>query len=83
MRVDNYAIIDVIAMSITSVPVTLSSCIFSHAGSADASCAPIDYCTAPVAAMTKVLSMCGLKKEDISLFEINEAFSVVPLAIIK
>ena len=55
----------------------------SHAGFADASYAPIDFCTAPVAAITKVLSMCGLKKEDISLFEINEAFSVVPLAVIK
>ena len=55
----------------------------THAGFADAACAPIDFCTAPVAAMTKVLSMCGLKKEDISLFEINEAFSVVPLANIK
>ena len=57
------------------------NCQFS--GFADADCAPIDFCTAPVAAMTKVLSMCGLKKEDISLFEINEAFSVVPLANIK
>lgn len=33
--------------------------------------------------MTKVLSICGLTKEDISLYEINEAFSVVALANIK
>lgn len=33
--------------------------------------------------MTKVLSICGLTKEDISRYEINEAFSVVALANIK
>lgn len=33
--------------------------------------------------MTKVLSICGLAKEDISRYEINEAFSVVALANIK
>ena len=33
--------------------------------------------------MSKVLEQCGMKKEDISLWEINEAFSVVVLAIIK
>ena len=33
--------------------------------------------------MSKVLQVCGLNKEDISLFEINEAFSVVALANIK
>ena len=56
-------------------------CQFS--GFADADCAPIDFCTAPTVAMTKVLSMCGLKKEDISLFEINETFGVMALANIK
>lgn len=50
---------------------------------ADAALAPIDFPTAPVAAMTKVLSLTGLAKEDISRFEINEAFSVVALANIK
>lgn len=33
--------------------------------------------------MSKVLERCGMKKEDISLWEINEAFSVVVLANIK
>ena len=33
--------------------------------------------------MSKVLSACELTKEDIAMFEINEAFSVVALAIIK
>ncbi len=86
---------------------------------ADAALAPIDFPTAPVAAMSKVstfitifmiltliltvcllllcervsiflshplpqvLSLCGLTKDDIAMFEINEAFSVVALANIK
>ena len=57
--------------------------VTNFSGFADAALAPIDFPTAPVAAMTKVLSICGLRKEDISLFEINEAFSVVALANIK
>lgn len=52
-------------------------------GYADAALAPIDFPTAPVAAMTKVLSQCGLTKEHMAMFEINEAFSVVALANIK
>ena len=31
----------------------------------------------------QVLEMCGLKKDDISMWEINEAFSVVVLANMK
>ena len=49
-------------------------------GFADAALAPIDFPTAPVAAMSKVLELCHLTKEDIAMFEINEAFSVVALA---
>lgn len=45
--------------------------------------APIDFPTAPVAAMSKALEVCGLTKDDIAMFEINEAFSVVALANIK
>ena len=60
-----------------------TSILSSPSGMADAALAPIDFPTAPVAAMTKVLSQCGLTKEDISLFEINEAFSVVVLANVK
>ena len=52
-------------------------------GFGDAALAPIDFPTAPVAAMSKVLEQCGLRKEDIALWEINEAFSVVVLANIK
>ena len=57
--------------------------MFMFSGFADAALAPVDFPTAPVAAMTKVLSICDLNKEDISMFEINEAFSVVALANIK
>ena len=52
-------------------------------GFADAALAPVDFPTAPVAAMSKALEVCGLTQKDISLFEINEAFSVVALANIK
>jgi acetyl-CoA C-acetyltransferase len=52
-------------------------------GFGDAALAPVDFPTAPAAAIPKVLASCGLTKEDISLFEINEAFSVVVLANIK
>ena len=55
----------------------------THTGFGDAALAPIDFPTAPVPAMSKVLERCGMKKEDISLWEINEAFSVVVLANIK
>ena len=63
--------------SITPPPPTPSP------GFGDAALAPIDFPTAPVAAMSKVLEQCGLRKEDIALWEINEAFSVVVLANIK
>ena len=45
--------------------------------------APIDFPIAPVPAMQKVLDACGLKTDDIAMWEINEAFSVVVLANIK
>ncbi|KAG8860124.1 T-complex protein 1 subunit theta [Tulasnella sp. 330] len=44
---------------------------------ADAAIAPIDFPTAPTVAMPLALQKAGLKAEDISLWEINEAFSVV------
>lgn len=50
---------------------------------ADAAMAPIDFPIAPALAMPKVLEMANMKMDDISLFEINEAFSVVALANIK
>jgi len=45
--------------------------------------APIEFTTAPADAITKVLKKANLKLEDIDLFEINEAFAVVSLAVNK
>uniref|UniRef100_A0A9J7ZXU7 acetyl-CoA C-acetyltransferase n=1 Tax=Cyprinus carpio carpio TaxID=630221 RepID=A0A9J7ZXU7_CYPCA len=50
---------------------------------ADAAVAPIDFPIAPAFAVPKVLKAAGVKKEDIAMWEINEAFSVVVLANIK
>lgn len=47
---------------------------------ADAALDPIDFPTAPAYAIPKALDMAGLTKENIALWEINEAFSVVALA---
>ncbi|KAJ7394268.1 Acetyl-CoA acetyltransferase, mitochondrial [Desmophyllum pertusum] len=52
-------------------------------GFADAAVKPIDFPIAPAAAMPKLLQQTGLKKEDIHMWEINEAFSAVVVANIK
>lgn len=52
-------------------------------GFADAATAPIDFTIAPSLAVPKLLQQSNLKVSDISLWEINEAFSVVALANIK
>nr|QFU80949.1 AACT2 [Eotetranychus kankitus] len=44
---------------------------------------PIDFPVAPVGAIKKLLSRNGINKDDVKMWEINEAFSVVPLAHIK
>ncbi|OAF64781.1 hypothetical protein A3Q56_07510 [Intoshia linei] len=49
----------------------------------DAATDPVDFAIAPVFAIEKLLKENNLKKEDITLWEINEAFSVVVLAITK
>jgi acetyl-CoA C-acetyltransferase len=43
--------------------------------------APLEFTTAPADAISKVLLKAGLTKNDIGLFEINEAFAVVSLAV--
>jgi len=45
--------------------------------------APEWFTTAPIKAMKKATSIAGIKIGEIDLFEINEAFSVVPMAAIK
>ena len=42
--------------------------------------APAWFTTAPVGAMRKLMAETGLEKSHVDLFEINEAFAVVPMA---
>ena len=48
--------------------------------SAQHSQAPMEFTTAPIEAVRKVLDKAGLALDDIDLFEVNEAFAVVALA---
>ncbi|MDC3024472.1 acetyl-CoA C-acyltransferase [Alphaproteobacteria bacterium] len=41
------------------------------------------FTTAPIGAINKVLDKSGWKKTDIDLLEVNEAFAVVPMAVMK
>ena len=41
------------------------------------------FTTAPVGAITKVLEEAGWKVDDVDLFEVNEAFAVVPMAAMR
>ena len=45
--------------------------------------APIDFTTAPADAINKVLKKAGMTTKEIDLYEINEAFAVVSLAVNK
>jgi acetyl-CoA C-acetyltransferase len=47
---------------------------------ADGAGKPIDFPVAPSISLPKAISAAGLKVSDIDFFEINEAFSAVPLA---
>lgn len=49
-------------------------------GTADAACAPQDFPTAPALAIPQALARAKVPLEEVALFEINEAFAVVPLA---
>ena len=54
--------------------------IKGHAGHAQA---PAWFTTAPVAAIDKLLERVGWKTGDVDLWEVNEAFAVVPMAAMK
>ena len=41
------------------------------------------FTTAPIGAIEKVLSKAGWNKSNVDLFEVNEAFAVVPMAVMK
>lgn len=49
----------------------------------EGACDPIDFATSPVDAVNDALKKASLTKDDIALWEINEAFSVVALANMK
>ncbi|XP_062559231.1 acetyl-CoA acetyltransferase, mitochondrial isoform X1 [Armigeres subalbatus] len=49
-------------------------------GFADAETDPIDFPIAPALAIPKLLQQTGVRKEDVAMWEINEAFSVVVVA---
>ena len=57
--------------------------LFEIVAQASAAKEPIEFTTAPADAIKKVLKKANLKLEDIDLFEINEAFAVVSLAVNK
>ncbi|XP_063612376.1 acetyl-CoA acetyltransferase, mitochondrial-like [Penaeus indicus] len=52
-------------------------------GFCDAATDPIDFPIAPALATPKLLEMTGVKSDDVAMWEVNEAFSVVVLANIK
>ncbi|KKA28549.1 hypothetical protein TD95_002235 [Thielaviopsis punctulata] len=47
------------------------------AGHADAAVDPVDFPTAPAAAVPLALKRAGIKKEDVAVWEFNEAFAAV------
>jgi acetyl-CoA C-acetyltransferase len=57
-----------------------SARIVAHAAHAHA---PALFATAPIFAIRKVLDRAGWRASDVDLFEINEAFAVVPMAAMK
>ncbi|MBB1497623.1 acetyl-CoA C-acyltransferase [Paracoccus sp. MC1862] len=54
--------------------------IVGHAGHAQA---PAEFPTAPVPAAEKLLAKLGWSKDDVDLWEVNEAFAVVPMAFMQ
>lgn len=56
---------------------TVRARVLGHASHAQA---PGLFTTAPVPAAQKLLERIGWKKEDVDLWEVNEAFAVVPMA---
>lgn len=54
--------------------------IVGHAGHAQA---PAEFPTAPVPATEKLLAKLGWDKSDVDLWEVNEAFAVVPMAFMQ
>ncbi len=55
--------------------------LFEIVAQASAAKAPVYFTTAPADAITKVIKKANLQLNDIDLFEINEAFAVVSVAV--
>ena len=56
---------------------------YFRVGFADAATASIDFPIAPALATPKLLKQTGVHQDDVAMWEINEAFSVVVLANIQ
>ncbi|HRZ76801.1 MAG TPA: thiolase family protein, partial [Bacteroidales bacterium] len=52
-------------------------------GYADAAQAPAWFTTAPAIAVPLAIQKAGLRKEDIAYYEVNEAFAVVSIAVMR
>jgi len=65
------------ALVLASKPEGARARILGHASHAHA---PAHFPTAPVPAAQKLLEKIGWAKEDVDLWEVNEAFAVVPMA---
>jgi acetyl-CoA C-acetyltransferase len=50
---------------------------------ADSEIESVDFCVSPYYATVKALKKAGLSVEDIAYFEFNEAFSIVPIAMMR
>ncbi len=59
---------------------TVRAKIMGHASHAQE---PRCFATAPIPAAQKLLDLVGWKKEDVDLWEVNEAFAVVPMAFMR
>ena len=57
------------------------NCFFCCEGFADAATKPIDFPIAPAMAVRNLYERCGVRQEEVDMFEINEAFSGVAVAI--
>lgn len=64
----------------TAQNIPIRACILGHASHAQA---PGLFTTAPVPAAQKLLQRIGWSKDDVDLWEVNEAFAVVPLAFMR
>ncbi|MGH1369809.1 MAG: acetyl-CoA C-acyltransferase [Maritimibacter sp.] len=59
---------------------TIRARVLGHASHAQA---PSQFPTAPVPAAQKLLARLGWSKDDVDLWEVNEAFAVVPMAFMR